>query len=38
MNWLHACYCFGAMLGPLVMTAVLVAGRPYAAGYAAVGG
>ena len=37
MNWLHACYCFGAMLGPLLMTAVLSAGRPYAAGYAAVG-
>lgn len=38
MNWLHACYCFGAMLGPLLMTAVLTRGHPYAAGYAAVGG
>jgi len=38
MNWLHACYCFGAMLGPLLMTAVIAGGRPYAAGYAAVGG
>lgn len=19
MNWLHACYCFGAMMGPLLM-------------------
>ena len=27
MNWLHACYCFGAMLGPLLMTAVLTSGR-----------
>jgi fucose permease len=38
MNWLHACYCFGAMLGPLVMTAVLTSGRPYGTGYLAVGG
>ena len=38
MNWLHACYCFGAMLGPWLMTAVLTAGRPYGHGYAAVGG
>ncbi|QDU23287.1 MFS transporter [Urbifossiella limnaea] len=38
MNWLHACYCFGAMLGPLLMTAVLSGGRPYAAGYTVVGG
>ncbi|WP_435011739.1 MFS transporter [Tundrisphaera lichenicola] len=38
MNWLHACYCFGAMLGPLLMTAVLAAGRPYSVGYSAVGG
>jgi fucose permease len=33
MNWLHACYCFGAMLGPLLMTAVLTSGRHYSAGY-----
>lgn len=38
MNWLHACYCLGAMLGPLVMTAVLTSGRPYGTGYVAVGG
>lgn len=38
MNWLHACYCFGAMLGPWLMTAVLTAGRPYGLGYAVVGG
>ncbi len=38
MNWLHACYCFGAMLGPLLMTAVLTSGNTYGTGYAAVGG
>src|SRR5262249_53232109 len=38
MNWLHACYCFGAMLGPLLMTAVLTSGRHYSTGYSAVGG
>ena len=38
MNWLHACYCFGAMLGPLWMTAVLTSGRHYRTGYLAVGG
>jgi len=37
MNWLHACYCLGAMLGPLVMTGVLTGGRPYSVGYALVG-
>ncbi|MBN9523583.1 MFS transporter [bacterium] len=37
MNWLHACYCFGAMLGPLLMTAVLTSGRHYGTGYVAVG-
>ena len=37
MNWLHACFCFGAMLGPLVMTAVLTSGRQYSAGYSLVG-
>jgi fucose permease len=37
MNWLHACYCFGAMLGPLLMTAVLTTGWHYSAGYAVVG-
>ena len=38
MNWLHACYCFGAMLGPLLMTAVLTSGRRYSMGYVTVGG
>ncbi len=38
MNWLHACYCFGAMLGPLLMTAVLTSGRHYSFGYGVVGG
>lgn len=38
MNWLHACYCFGAMLGPLLMTAVLTSGRHYRYGYVAVSG
>ena len=38
MNWLHACYCFGAMLGPLLMTAVLTSGRHYSAGYLIVSG
>jgi fucose permease len=38
MNWLHACYCFGAMLGPLLMTAVLTSGWNYSAGYLVVGG
>lgn len=37
MNWLHACYCFGAMLGPLLMTVVLTSGRPYSIGYSVVG-
>jgi fucose permease len=37
MNWLHACYCLGAMLGPLLMTAVLAGGRDYYVGYAVVG-
>src|SRR5688500_11926260 len=38
MNWLHACYCLGAMLGPLLMTAVLTSGNPYSTGYVTVGG
>ena len=37
MNWLHACYCLGAMLGPLIMTAVLSGGRSYSVGYGLVG-
>lgn len=38
MNWLHACYCFGAMLGPVLMTSVLTSGRHYSTGYTIVGG
>jgi fucose permease len=38
MNWLHAFFCFGAMLGPLLMTAILTTGRPYSLGYSIVGG
>lgn len=37
MNWLHACFGLGAATGPLVMTAVLGAGRPWRDGYALVG-
>jgi len=37
MNWLHACFCLGAMLGPLLMTAVLGDRRPYSTGYLLVG-
>lgn len=37
VNWLHACYGVGATAGPLLMTAVLAAGQPWRAGYAAVG-
>jgi fucose permease len=38
MNWLHAFYGFGAMLGPLVMTFILSSGHPWQWGYALVGG
>jgi len=37
VSWLHACYGVGAANGPLVMTAVLAAGRPWRSGYAIVG-
>jgi fucose permease len=37
MNWLHACYCLGAMLGPLVMTAVITSGTHWRGGYAIIG-
>ena len=37
VNWLHAFYGVGAATGPLVMTAVLAAGRPWRSGYAIVG-
>jgi fucose permease len=36
--WLHACYCIGALIGPVLMSNVLASGRHYSAGYSAVGG
>jgi fucose permease len=33
MNWMHACYGVGAVIGPLVMTAVLQAGASWRLGY-----
>ncbi len=33
MNWLHACYSLGAMLGPMLMTAVISANRSWRLGY-----
>ncbi len=38
MIWLHACYCFGALIGPVLMSTLLAGGRHYSAGYSAVGG
>jgi len=35
--WLHACYCFGALIGPVLMSSVLASGRHYSAGYSSVG-
>lgn len=37
MSWLHACFGVGAMLGPLVMTAVLALAMGWQWGYVAVG-
>ncbi|HMV84332.1 MAG TPA: MFS transporter [Blastocatellia bacterium] len=37
VNWLHAFYGVGALSGPLLMTAVLNAGRSWQVGYAVVG-
>ena len=37
VNWLHACYGFGATGGPVLMTGVLNAGYSWRWGYAAVG-
>lgn len=34
LSWLHAAYGVGAMMGPLLMTAVLASGRSWRAGYA----
>lgn len=36
--WLHACYCFGALIGPVLMSRILASGRHYGAGYSAVAG
>lgn len=38
VNWLHACYGLGAMLGPLLMTAVLSNALSWRWGYGLVGG
>jgi fucose permease len=37
MNWLHACYMLGAMLGPMLMTIVLTLSDSWRIGYATVG-
>ena len=34
--WLHACYCFGALIGPVLMSSMLASGRHYSVGYFAV--
>jgi fucose permease len=36
LNWLHACYGLGTTSGPLLMSAVLAAGRPWQLGYVVV--
>ncbi|MGV3773813.1 MAG: MFS transporter [Verrucomicrobiales bacterium] len=36
MNWLHACYSLGAMLGPLIMTAMITRADSFRLGYAVV--
>jgi fucose permease len=33
MTWLHACWGLGAMIGPLVMTAVIAGGHGWRSGY-----
>src|SRR5688572_4272715 len=37
MNWLHACYSVGAMLGPIVMTAMITRANSWRSGYGLVG-
>jgi fucose permease len=37
LNWLHACWGLGAASGPVIMTALLQAGRPWQSGYRRVG-
>jgi fucose permease len=38
MQWLHACYTLGALLGPLIMTQIIAAGAPWRRGYFIVAG
>ena len=38
VNWLHACYSIGAMLGPLLMAAAIQRAGSWRSGYAALGG
>lgn len=38
LNWLHACFGLGTTIGPLVVTAVLDAGRSWRWSYLAIGG
>ena len=33
MNWLHACYSIGAMLGPLIMTSFIAWNKSWRSGY-----
>lgn len=33
MNWLHACYSIGAMLGPLIMTSLIARNSSWRTGY-----
>jgi fucose permease len=37
MNWLHACWGFGAMTGPIIMTAILTSGWSWRWSYVLVG-
>ncbi|MCA9112729.1 MAG: MFS transporter, partial [Planctomycetaceae bacterium] len=37
MIWLHACYCFGALIGPVLMSNVLARGHHYSVGYSITG-
>lgn len=37
MNWLHACFGLGAMIGPILMTSLLSSGAGWRAGYVIVG-
>ncbi|WP_438019398.1 MFS transporter [Sorangium sp. So ce315] len=37
VNWLHACYCAGAALGPLIATAALATTGSWRSGYAILG-